>query len=254
MTTRKLRRLILPITLTLLILLSVGLSAYIWTNPSRYERENKVSTASSNSTLATRTLDDIYLPTQLVHTDSAGKQTLLINKNVSLVSQFKEQLSKWQATGIVKVRVTSAQSYAALLNGADSYVLNFPDSVTVALFNTIFNQNLKNYRSSEFSRIVIPVNDTDHLYLLNDSKHQIYSVKLKKKSLKSMRKFLQANKVTAIAVKMSYEGNNTYLDYTQPVTMQHYSYLMNEQSASELANRLLDADGNSSVSVRFNYC
>jgi len=250
MTTRKLRRLILPVTLTLLIILSVGLSVYIWTNPSRYEHENKVSTASSSSTLATRTIDDIYLPTQLVHTDSAGKQTLLINKNVSLVSQFKTQISQWHATSIVKVRVTSAKSYEALLNGQDSYVLNFPDSVTVAMFNTIFNQNLKNYRSSEFSRVVIPVNDTDHLYLLNDSKHQIYSVRLEKKSLKMMRKVLQAKKVTAIAVKMTYEGNTTYLDYTQPVTMQHYSYLMNEQSASQLANRLLDSDGNSSVSVR----
>ena len=249
MMTHKLRRLLLPITLTCLIIISVALSIYIWSNPSRYERENKVSTTSSNATLATRTIDDIYLPTQLIHTDSAGKQTLLINKNVSLVSQFKEQISKWKAESISKVRITSAKSYAALLNGDDSYVLNFPDSVTVSMFNTIFNQNLKNFRSSEFSRIVIPINDTDHLYLLNDSKHQIYSVHLKNKSLTSMKQVLQANKVKAIAVKMTYENNNTYIDYTQPVKMQHYSYLMSKLSASETANRLLDADGNSTVTV-----
>ncbi|AVK64101.1 hypothetical protein C5Z26_08250 [Lactobacillus sp. CBA3606] len=248
MTTHKFRGLILPIILIILIVLSVGLSMYIWTNPARYERENKVSTTSSGSTL-TRTIDDIYLPTQLIHTDAAGKQTLLLNKSVSLVEQFKAQISKWDARSISKVRVTSAKSYAALLNGQDSYVLNFPDSVTVSLFNTTFNQQLKNFRSSEFSRIVIPINDTNHLYLLNDNQHQIYSVRLKKKSLKSVQQFLQADKVTTIAVKMTYTNGATYLDYTQPVKMQHYSYLMNKLAASELANRLLDADGNSTVSV-----
>ncbi|MFC6180741.1 YycH family regulatory protein [Lactiplantibacillus daowaiensis] len=250
MMTRKLRRMILPTVLAILILLSVGLSIYIWTNPSRYERESKVSTASSNSTIATRTIDDIYLPTQLVHTDTQGNQTLLINKNVSLVSQFKEQISKWQARSIAKVRITSAKSYTALLNGQDSYVLNFPDSVTISMFNTIFNQNLKNYRSAEFSRIVIPVNDTDHLYLLNDSKHQIYSVSLKKKSLTAMRKVLSTASVKSIPVEMVYRNGSTYLDYTHRVKMQQYSYLLNKLSASQLANRLLDADGTSSVTVR----
>lgn len=249
MTTHKVRRLILPILLTALVILSVGLSVYIWMNPSRYERENKVSTTSSNSTLATRTIDDIYLPTQLIHTNSAGKQSLLLNKNVSLVSQFKDQLSKWDARSISKVRITSAKSYTALLNGEDSYVLNFPDSVTISMFNTIFNQKLTNFRSSEFSRIVIPVHDKTHLYLLNDNHHEIYSVRLQKKSLSSLSKVLQADKVKAIAVKMTYENNATYIDYTQPIKMQQYSYLMSKLAASEIANRLLDADGNSTVSV-----
>ncbi len=249
MTTHKFRRLILPIILTALILLSVGLSIYIWMNPSRYERESKVSTTSSNSTLATRTIDDIYLPTQLIHTDAKGKQALLINKNVSLVGQFKEQISKWDARSISKVRVTSAKSFTALLNGEESYVLNFPDSVTISMFNTIFNQNLRNFRSSEFSRIVIPIHDPDHIYLLNDNHHEIYSVRLKKKSLRSLNKVLGGSKVKSIAVKMTYENNATYLDYTQSVKMQHYSYLMSKSAASETANRLLDADGNSTVSV-----
>ncbi|KLD60719.1 hypothetical protein WP50_08020, partial [Lactiplantibacillus plantarum] len=136
----------------------------IWLNPSRYEHESKVSTTSSNSSLTTRTIDDIYLPTQLIHTNSQGGQSLLINKNVSLVSQFSEQLRKWDARSISKVRITSAKSYRALLNGTDSYVLNFPDSITVSMFNTVFRQHLSNFRSSEFSRIVIPVNDTNHIY------------------------------------------------------------------------------------------
>jgi len=246
---RRLRRLILPIGLSLLILLSIGLSMYIWTNPSRYERESKVSTASSNSTIATRTIDDVYLPTQLVHTDAKGKQTLQINKNVSLVTQFKEQISKWDARSISKVRVTSARSYTALLNGQDSYVLNFPDSVTVSMFNTIFSQNLQSYRAAKFSRIVIPINDTSHVYLLNDSQHQIYSVRLKRKSLTRMQKILAAVSVKSIPVVMTYRHNATYLDYTQPVKMQQYSYLLNKLAASQLANRLLDADGNSSVTV-----
>jgi len=245
----KLRRLILPIGLFLLILLSIGLSMYIWTNPSRYEREGKVSTASSNSTIATRTIDDVYLPTQLVHTDANGKQTLLINKNVSLVSQFKEQISKWHTQSIAKVHITSAQSYVTLLNGQDSYVLNFPDSITVSMFNTIFNQNLQSYHKAKFSRIVIPVNDTDHLYLLNDNQHQIYSVRVKQKSLKHMHNILAAVSVKSIPVKMTYRHNMTYLDYTQPVKMQQYSYLLNKLAPNQLANRLLDADGNSSVSV-----
>ena len=249
MTTHKFRRLILPILLTGLILLSVGLSIYIWMNPSRYERESKVSTTSSNSTLATRTIDDIYLPTQLIHTNAKGKQALLINKNVSLVSQFKDQISKWDARSISKVRITSAKSYTALLKGEESYVLNFPDSVTISMFNTIFNQNLRNFRSSEFSRIVIPIHDTDHIYLLNDNHHEIYSVRLKKKSLSALNKVLNGDKVKAIAVKMTYENNATYLDYTEPVKMQQYSYLMSKSAASEIANRLLDADGNSTVSV-----
>ncbi|KLD61486.1 hypothetical protein WP50_01910 [Lactiplantibacillus plantarum] len=95
---------------------------------------------------------------------SQGGQSLLINKNVSLVSQFSEQLRKWDARSISKVRITSAKSYRALLNGTDSYVLNFPDSITVSMFNTVFRQHLSNFRSSEFSRIVIPVTDLGHVF------------------------------------------------------------------------------------------
>ncbi|MFB9769125.1 YycH family regulatory protein [Lactiplantibacillus modestisalitolerans] len=249
MTTHKIRRMLLPLALMILVLISVALSVYIWMNPSRYERESKVSTTSSNSTLATRSVDDVYLPTQLIYTNTKGKQALLINKNVSLVSQFKDQMRKWRATSISKVRVTSAKSYTALLNGEESYVLNFPDSVTISMFNTVFKQNLQNFRSSEFSRIVIPVNDTDHLYLLNDNHHSIYSVRLKNKSLSSLSAVLRTDKVKEIPVKMTYTKNNTYLDYTGAVKMQQYSYLMSKLAASELANRLLDADGNSTVSV-----
>jgi len=249
MTTHKFSRFMLPMILTILVLLSVVLSVYIWMNPSRYERESKVSTTSSNSTLTTRTIDDIYLPTQLIYTNKQGKQSLLINKNVSLVSQFSEQLRKWDARSISKVRITSANSYKALLNGEETYVLNFPDSVTVSMFNTVFKQHLSSFKSSKFSRIVIPVNDANHIYLLNDNHHEIYSVRLKKKSLKSLGTVLQSSKVKRFAIKMTYENNETYIDYTQPVTMQHYSYLMSKAVASEIANRLLDSDGNSTVSV-----
>ncbi|CAM3112019.1 YycH family regulatory protein [Lactiplantibacillus plajomi] len=249
MTTHKFRRLILPTILTLLIALSVVLSVYIWMNPSRYERESKVSTTSSNSTLATRTVDDIYLPTQLIYTDSNKKQSLLINRNVSLVAQFKEQISKWDAKSISKVRTASAESYTALLNGEDTYVLNFPDSVTVSMFNTTFKQNLRNFRSSQFSRIVIPIHDQDHLYLLNDNHHAVYSVRLEKKSLSALKKVLAKDQVTQIAVRMTYANNVTRLDYTKDVKMQSYSYLRSQSAASEIANRLLDADGNSTVSV-----
>jgi len=211
MTTHKFSRFMLPMILTILVLLSVVLSVYIWMNPSRYERESKVSTTSSNSTLTTRTIDDIYLPTQLIYTNKQGKQSLLINKNVSLVSQFSEQLRKWDARSISKVRITSANSYKALLNGEETYVLNFPDSVTVSMFNTVFKQHLSSFKSSKFSRIVIPVNDANHIYLLNDNHHEIYSVRLKKKSLKSLGTVLQSSKVKRFAIKMTAFTNGRQL-------------------------------------------
>ncbi|WP_421016939.1 hypothetical protein [Furfurilactobacillus cerevisiae] len=77
----RLRNGLLPVALTLLIGLSIVLSLLIWINPARFDRARTAtsSTRSTHSTVSTRSIDDIYLPTQVIVTDSHGHAESIYN-------------------------------------------------------------------------------------------------------------------------------------------------------------------------------
>ncbi|MGV7982855.1 hypothetical protein PJP06_29425, partial [Mycobacterium kansasii] len=75
---------------------SVALSAMIWTNPAQYERNRQRSSNTTTTELSARPQKDVYLPTQVVYTNANGNQELLNNRKVSLTTEIREALSKWE--------------------------------------------------------------------------------------------------------------------------------------------------------------
>lgn len=62
-------RILIHLGLILVVLLSVVLSWFIWTNPAHYEKTKQQSSRNSNvvqSEQSNKSVGDIYLPTQVI--------------------------------------------------------------------------------------------------------------------------------------------------------------------------------------------
>ncbi|KRM60680.1 YycH family protein [Paucilactobacillus vaccinostercus DSM 20634] len=246
---RKIRNNWLPIVLTIAVLVSLGLSGLIWTNPSRYDRGHEASTSSGQSQLSNKTIADVFLPNQAVWTNKKGDQKLLYTKKSSLTKAIKTKVSGWDFGHISKVASKDNQSYLGYLNQRDALVLNYPDSVTTAIFNETFKQSLNQKKISKIDRIVIPLENARHIYLLHDSDASVYSVTVKNhSSLENIRKLMQED-ADQVQVSEQFLNNRIILAFDNQTTLPIYSYLMTKQSDSSFTNSLLNSDSSYNIAV-----
>ncbi|MCI1554371.1 MAG: two-component system activity regulator YycH [Levilactobacillus sp.] len=246
----KITKAFLPLGLTLAVAVSVALSAMIWTNPAQYERSRQRSSNTPTTELNTRPQKDVYLPTQVVSTDANGNQELLNNRKVNLTTEVREALSKWDLGGIRSVRTSSQADYLRYLTTKNSLLLSYSAPVNVKLFNTVFGSRLARL-STEFSRIMIPLDNTKALYLLNDRGQKVYRVTVRKSNLGALRKILKEN-LFRINVKMQWLNHSVMPYVTNTVTVQAYSYLVNQQSTDYFTTRLLNKGESTNVSAKKN--
>lgn len=126
----KITKALLPIGLTIAVAISVTLSALIWTNPAQYERNRQRSLNNPTTELNTRPQKDVYLPTQVVHTDATGNQQLLNNRKINLTSEIRTALSNWKLGRISRVRDVSHTDYLNALKQKDSLLLSYASPIT----------------------------------------------------------------------------------------------------------------------------
>ncbi|WP_044010724.1 two-component system activity regulator YycH, partial [Paucilactobacillus wasatchensis] len=172
---RRIRDNWLPIILTLAILLSLVLSWFIWTNPARYERSRENNT-SGQSQLTSKSIADIFLPTQIVKTKQNGTQYLLHAKKNNLVLSIKQKVSKWKFGSEIKVTSDNKQRYQKYLMRKNSISLNYPDQISASVFNQTFGQSISKRRVKQLNRIIIPLHKTKYIYLLNDHTETVYRI------------------------------------------------------------------------------
>lgn len=246
----KITKAFLPLGLTLAVAVSVTLSAMIWTNPAQYERSRQRSSNTPTTELNTRPQKDVYLPTEVVYSDADGKQELLNNRKVNLTTEIREALSKWELGGMRRVQPGSRSAYMKYLTTKSSLLLSYAAPVNVKMFNTVFGSHLSRH-AAEFSRIMIPLNDSQHLYLLDDKKQEVYKINVRKSNQSALRKILKEN-LFRINVRMKW-FNNSALPYVEDsVTVQSYSYLVNQQSTDYFTTRLLNKGESTNVSAKKN--
>lgn len=245
---RRIRDNWLPIILTLAILLSLVLSWFIWTNPARYERSRENNT-SGQSQLTSKSIADIFLPTQIVKTKQNGTQYLLHAKKNNLVLSIKQKVSKWKFGSEIKVTSDNKQRYQKYLMRKNSISLNYPDQISASVFNQTFGQSISKRRVKQLNRIIIPLHKTKYIYLLNDHTETVYRIHVTKMSQLTKVRQLVNGKTEQYKVKVQFLNDRYIISYPNSVSLPTYSYLMYKQSANSLMTTLLNSVSSSAVSV-----
>jgi len=246
----KITKAFLPLGLAAAVAVSVVLSAMIWTNPAQYERNRQRSSNTPTTELSTRPQKDVYLPTQVVYSDANGNQELLNNRKVNLTTELREALSKWQFSRVNRVRVTSKNAYMKYLTRKSSLLLSYASPINVKMFNTVFGGKL-NSQATQFSRILVPLDDQDHIYLLDDKKQDVYQVTVKSADATAIRKIMKEN-LFRINVTMKWLSESATAYVKNGVTVPSYSYLVNQQSTDYFTTRLLNKGESTNVSAKKN--
>ncbi|KRL98230.1 YycH family regulatory protein [Levilactobacillus hammesii] len=246
----KITKAFLPLGLAAAVAVSVVLSAMIWTNPAQYERNRQRSSNTPTTELSTRPQKDVYLPTQVVYSDANGNQELLNNRKVNLTTELREALSKWQFSRVNRVRVASKNAYMKYLTRKSSLLLSYASPINVKMFNTVFGGKL-NSQATQFSRILVPLDDQDHIYLLDDKKQDVYQVTVKSADATAIRKIMKEN-LFRINVTMKWLSESATAYVKNGVTVPSYSYLVNQQSTDYFTTRLLNKGESTNVSAKKN--
>jgi len=243
-------RILIHLGLIIVVLLSVVLSWFIWTNPAHYEKTKQQSSRNSNvvqSEQSNKSVGDIYLPTQVIYHQSDTSSYLINNTNVSLTDSIRSAIQKWHLRGVTRKSINSRKAYENLVARDNTVMLKYPDNVTSGILNDAFDQ--KTRFSGKFSRIVFSVDKRNEVYLLNDENYAIYKVRTTNQNLAQIKELL-IGKVQRFAVSETLINHRLMTNYENEVKVPEYSYLVNKQTAAYFVSTLMDSDNASSVTTR----
>ncbi|WP_054655589.1 hypothetical protein [Secundilactobacillus silagei] len=93
----KLRNLWLPTSLVIAILISLGLSGLMWTNPAHSNLSSRTKVTKNADNSNNTTFQDIYLPSQFISTSKSGKQEQLTDNRVNVATDLRDRMSHFTA-------------------------------------------------------------------------------------------------------------------------------------------------------------
>jgi regulatory protein YycH of two-component signal transduction system YycFG len=107
----------LSILLVVVVILSMLLSALLWTNSLGYEwfANNDAEKGTTQQT-ALQSVGDIYLPTQVILTKSDESQQLLYGQKKNLILTLRNDMQKWQLSGFRRVARNDSSDYRLFVN------------------------------------------------------------------------------------------------------------------------------------------
>lgn len=104
----------LSILLAVVVILSMIFSALLWTNSLGYEWiANNDSEKGASQQTALQSVGDIYLPTQVILTNSDESQKLLYGQKKNLVLTLRKEMQKWQLAGFRRVARNDSSALSA---------------------------------------------------------------------------------------------------------------------------------------------
>ncbi|MBW1605012.1 YycH family regulatory protein [Lactobacillus sp. Sy-1] len=248
----RLGRYLLPTLLTSAVVISIVLSGSLWLNPSHY-KNNASSSAGTNikNQLNNKPIYDVYSPTQLMHNDKSGSQHLLVNQSINLIGEIKEDIQNFQNVKLQSTSEGSKNKYLKMIQRPDSYVLNYSSAVSMPILNEFMNKRFSKFPNHNVNRIVIPLDDSQHIYLLGDDDYKIYTVSVKRHNLESLNDFLDT-KMKRINVSTKLFNNRPLIYFKKDQAMPQYAYLVNVQQQNYYVIRLMGESQNFNIKHRSN--
>lgn len=239
---------LIPISLVIAVILSLALSVILWTNPANY-RSKTSTTQNPQDEVLVKPKRSVFSPTQAVVNDKDGSQNILVNRSVNMISEIKHQMRNYQNAKLKTTVSQNQKKYFEMATRPNSILLNYASPVMISTVNAIVHNKFANLDDHQVTRILLPLDDSSRIFLLNDSNFTVYQVSVKKHSLKGLNNVL---KIQSRRFPVSIRNlNGTPLMYVdQPVQMQPYKYLLDRQSADYFVSRLLNDENSANVTVK----
>lgn len=238
----------LPGSLTVAILISLGLSGMMWTNPAHSNISSRTKVTKNSDSSTNTTFQDIYLPSQLVATDSSGKQELLTNSRVNVATALRDRMSHFTAKKADTITQGNSKKYLSQLKRKGTILMNYNSAISVNFFQKAFDNQIK-IPNQKFNRLQIIFNDPNHLYLLNDQGFRVVRVTLKNYKTGQL-KASSTNSMVKHPVTFRLFHGKIMLSSTKSVKLSTYSYQLTQQTADYYANRVMTTNSNSNVQIK----
>lgn len=232
----KIKQLILPILLTSAVGVSLFLSASILVNPAHYDRSNQKE-SSQTAQIDSKPISSVYSPTQVVQTKDNGKQYLLTNQSVNLITEIGLQMNNYKDAKYTALN-GDEKDYFNLLNTRDSVLLSYPSSINLKIVSKFINNAFDKLPNVTINRILIPFDNSNNIYLLSDNGFKIYRVNVKNTNISGIQKIISEN-VRSIDVSIKKLNDKPFIDFTDSFKMPQYAYLINKTSQNYYVTRLL---------------
>ncbi|WP_429971704.1 two-component system activity regulator YycH [Fructilactobacillus sp. Tb1] len=233
----KLKRYLLPILLGIVVLISVVLSVSLLTNPARFSskaHEKKATTLHTEST--SRNMIDVYSPTQLIENTDTD-QKLLTSASTNLVSEVFKTMQHYDYSHLEKVTQGNREKYVKLMNRPDSLMLNYNNQISSDMLAKVLHYD-QFAGKGNIKRIILPINDDNHVYLLNDDNYAAYKVDVSSRKLNQIHKILD-QKITKNRVELRSINGHAYIYFPNQVNMKDYGYMLQEQTQNSYLNRII---------------
>lgn len=231
---RTLTATIMGVALAALVVLSIILSVFIWTNDERFTQLSPHSDTYLSYHRNVRGMHNLFMPTH-VFVYRAGRMYQVNDTKNNLPLEFSKEYGKNASGSPILVSTTKA-AYEKMMHKQTCIQLTFPDQISFGLLDGDFHHN----RNREFNRLFI---DERRIYAGNDRNYALYQLPATKQHFKKLRHLThRAKQVTPVHFR---RVNDYYLLMHQRSHSLHvYSYLVNQQPDSYFSSRLL---GTSSV-------
>lgn len=243
----KLRNIWLPASLVTAVLISIGLSGMMWTNPAHSNLSSRTKVTKNSDSNSNTTFQDIYLPSQLISTSNSGKQELLTNSRVNVATDLRDRMSHFTAEKAQTISRGNSKRYLAQLKHKGTILMNYNSAISVNFFRKAFNNQIK-IPNQKFNRMQLMLNDPSHLYLLNDQGYRVVRVALKHNKTKLHNS--ATNSMVKHPVTFKLLNGKIILDYPQSVKLRTYSYQLTQQTQDYYANRIMTTNANSNVQIK----
>ncbi len=241
---RKLKDSWLSIILAIVVIFSIVLSFFIWVAPYNNATHNR-GDAGNVKQFNLQSIGDIYLPTEVVRVKSDGSAEMLYGQRDNLVLTSRNIINKWHFGNPTRVSHDDQQHYLDMLRMPKTMVLSYYYPVPTAVFNQVYSQDLNTKRMGRVTRIVLPLNNRNTAYLLNDSNFAVYRVHLSKNQNQKLNSLLASTGGGQVNVDRRVIDHRIYSFYMRGITLPSFAYQVETQKIDNVTHNLMnDTNGN----------
>ncbi|EFR88943.1 two-component system activity regulator YycH [Listeria marthii] len=179
--------------LTVLVVLSIVLSYFIWKGQPDYEAIN-VKEIEKTTIDKTMTTSQVFKPYKLaVNSNDNNYQSL----DADLLNELMAQGKAFSFSEVVLANKKSSEDYEKLIHKNGTIEIIFPNDIPFSIFAQIFQVEGEGLESAFFNRIVFDINNTDtglhSVYFANDDQENIYQSSLQNKDIDKIEKIVKKN-------------------------------------------------------------
>lgn len=239
----------LSIALTVVVIISLLLSGFVWTNPFQYEGAHRESVRSSQQ-YTTQSMGDVYLPTTVVQTNRRGDQSVLYSPEITLVREMKDSIRSWQFGRVSTVKSNNSDVYLSYLRRRNSIMLSYPNAIPTLVFNETFSQSINSDQVNQINHIVIPLNGPREVYLLSDHHYGVYRLRVSKGNFDKIVKLTSGAKKIAVDHKLV--NGQAVMTYPKGFSLPTFAFQVANQNIDTLSSNLMSSNQRSNISTSKN--